>query len=126
MANAPFAKSLKAKNVSSHYSQVQGRLKDFEMSSAAVRIMDEDVEPAVQAINGDAHGHDDQLITQSGSASPVHMMQARLEEAVFASFSAKEAAPARRGYRGRAMVITLAAALGGWALLMGGVALKIL
>lgn len=96
------------------------------MNSAAVRIMDEDVEPAVQAINGDAHGHDDQLVTQSGSASPVHMMQARLEEAVFASFSAKEAAPARRGYRGRAMVITLAAALGGWALLMGGVALKIL
>lgn len=60
-----------------------------------------------------------------GAASPVHAMQARLEEAVFASFSAKEQAPAPRLGQLRTVAIVIGASLGGWGLFMAGAALNL-
>lgn len=96
------------------------------MSGAAVKAQHNTIEPAVPGA-GSAVRHDaDHSASRGDNGSPVHHMQTRLEEAVFASFSAKEVASAPRTYRGRAMILIGGAVLGGWALLMGGVALKIL
>jgi hypothetical protein len=59
--------------------------------------------------------------------SPVHAMQAQLEEAVFASFSAKEDVPVNKGKGGelRAAGLILAASLAGWGIFMAGASLKV-
>lgn len=96
------------------------------MSGAAAKIKHSSIEPAAPV--ADAAGPQDSgsAPAQGGDGSPVHGIHARLEEAVFASFSAKEAAAPPRATRNRAVALVVGAAVGGWALLMGGVALKLL
>lgn len=64
-------------------------------------------------------------IGTEGHASPVHALQARLEGAVLASFSAKEAIKAPSFSRLRAVAIIVGASFGGWGLLMAGAALSL-
>lgn len=59
-----------------------------------------------------------------GSDSPVHVLQARLEHAVLASFSVKEQVKPTARYPARALII-VGASLAGWALLMANVVLKV-
>ena len=65
-----------------------------------------------------------ELTVPAGHGSPVHALQARLEESVFASFSAKEGAKKGNASGIRAMMIIVGAALGGWGLLVGALTLS--
>lgn len=64
------------------------------------------------------------LAGTAGHASPVHQLQARLENAVFASFSAKEQVETTARHRLRSAGVIVAAALGAWGLLLAGAALS--
>lgn len=93
------------------------------MRSAAIETQQSTV---ISDAGSDTRKDADHSTARNDDISPVHNIHARLEDAAFASFSTKESTLAPRTYRVRTIALIIGAAIGGWALLISGIALKIL